>query len=423
MWRFDPDPGIRRCGDRVSPGELLPALPLLLGSRIYPFLLGLTVVIYVYSHLAIDHANTLGFFVVNFVFFTAASVGAMLVSATAYGVRMERFQPVGRVAELTAATCLVEALLFMVLDLGRPARLASLVRGPHFASWLVWDVTIIGIYLGNMVALGYVMARRDVFRALGGMPAGQRRRSVLAVRRVALATSLAAREGPVLRRLAVVFLPVAILLHAAAARLLTHLAVEPGWVDLLVSPIFIVSTPVFGLALVILAATVSRAFPDTGAREAAVRDLGRILFFLIAPHGYCLLAETEIPMLTHRADAFHVFRETTVGPYAPLFWFVFVGGVIVPFLLLWCPRTRMVSGIGVAALLVVLGVLAEQWNVIVPALLGHAHLPYTAGGYVMTQVELSVTVAVYGIGAFVYFGLGPRLLQQPGASRWDADDR
>ncbi len=55
-----------------------------------------------------------------------------------------------------------------------------------------------------------------------------------------------------------------------------------------------------------------------------------------------------------------------------------------------------------AGLLVVLGVLTERWNVTIPGILGHAHLPYTSGGYAPTASEVTLTGAVYVVGLLTY---------------------
>lgn len=58
-----------------------------------------------------------------------------------------------------------------------------------------------------------------------------------------------------------------------------------------------------------------------------------------------------------------------------------------------------------AALLVVLGVLVERWNTVVPVLFGHAHPLYAAGGYAPTTPEPLLTVVAYAVGFVIYLSL------------------
>ncbi len=389
-------------------------LPLVRGRGAYPFLLGLTLLIYVYSHLAVtgtaDHAIW-GLYLVNFLFFTGAGAGAIVVAALAYALGVERFRPVARIAELAAISCLVLAMLFMTLDLGRPDRFRSLLRGAHFTSSLGWDVVAIWIYLANAMVLGYVATRPDLVRTMKAIPAGQRLYYVLALGRSVLVAATAPHERQVLQRLASIFIPAAVLLHSIPAWILRHLRAQSGLDPALIAVLFIVSTVVLtlalSLALVIMVAAFSRAFLRVPIGEEVIRDLAGILFFLLAPLGYCLFAEMQA--ITYESAGSHVFHEMMAGPYAPLFWFVLIGGTIVPFLLLWFHRTRMMGGIGLAAVLVVLGVLGQRWNVVVPPLLGHAHAPYTNGGYAPTGPEFFLTMGAYAVGLLVYLLLARRL--------------
>jgi len=75
----------------------------------------------------------------------------------------------------------------------------------------------------------------------------------------------------------------------------------------------------------------------------------------------------------------------------------------VPFLILVYFRT--LAGVGVASLLVVLGVLAERTNIVLPPLLNRSLLPYEVGSYSPTWVEYSLMATLYAVGvlAFVVF--------------------
>ena len=54
--------------------------------------------------------------------------------------------------------------------------------------------------------------------------------------------------------------------------------------------------------------------------------------------------------------------------------------------------------IGLAALLVLLGTLAERWTLVVPAFLGHAHFFFANGGYHPSLAEILTTLGTYALG-------------------------
>ncbi len=77
-------------------------------------------------------------------------------------------------------------------------------------------------------------------------------------------------------------------------------------------------------------------------------------------------------------------------------------GLALPLLLLVSPRGLTPGRVGIAAGLVVLGVLAERTNIVIPPLLQRL-MPYPPGpGYAPTWVEVSVVLGTYALGALAF---------------------
>jgi molybdopterin-containing oxidoreductase family membrane subunit len=77
-------------------------------------------------------------------------------------------------------------------------------------------------------------------------------------------------------------------------------------------------------------------------------------------------------------------------------------GLVLPLLLLVSPRGLTLGRIGIAAALVVLGVMAERTNIVLPPLL-HRLMPYPPGpGYLPTGVEASLVLGTYALGALAF---------------------
>ncbi len=207
----------------------------------------------------------------------------------------------------------------------------------------------------NPVVFGYLAPRLARRRIPPGIPTARSVRYYLAVARAGFAGGLAPRARRRLMQLAVTFIPAALLLDSTPTWILRHLGAA-GPVGLM-GPLFIVSTAILnavpGLAVVLVVATLGRAFPTLAVRPEAIHVLGRILLVSIPPLGYCLLAEMQAGQLGQGA-----------GPSGALFWLALVGGVVLPFGLLWCDRPDAVMLSRFAALLVVLGILAERWSVV-----------------------------------------------------------
>lgn len=120
---------------------------------------------------------------------------------------------------------------------------------------------------------------------------------------------------------------------------------------------------VSGLALWAVVAVLGRARLGPAVGEEAIRLLGRALLYLIPPLGLYLFGELLTVAGTAGAEGRHIAKELLVGDYAPLVLGGFVGGLILPFALLAFPRTRTPRGIGLAAALVVTGVLVVRVSV------------------------------------------------------------
>ncbi|MBI2173678.1 MAG: polysulfide reductase NrfD, partial [Candidatus Omnitrophica bacterium] len=91
------------------------------------------------------------------------------------------------------------------------------------------------------------------------------------------------------------------------------------------------------------------------------------------------------------------------------YFILFLFGLVLPLLLLSDERTQTDTRVGIAAALVVLGVLAERWNIVVTPLLGQTNLPYAPGSYAPTSLELAMVIGVYALGG-LFFALAAKLL-------------
>ena len=417
-----------------------------------------------------------GFYIVNFIFFIGLSAGGIIIASLVHAFGIDRFRSVARIAELMSISCLIVAMVFITLDVGRPDRLYHLLLFPRFESPLVWDVTVISLYLLVGIAYGYFGTRADLVRCMHLVPRRRWLFRILALGHTDVSERAVTRDRKILRGLAVFGLPLAVTLHSVTAWILGLVKAHPGWHSALLAPLFVVSAIVSGLGLLIVSVVLSKRFLKLEIKEAVVKDLGTILLFSIPVLGYLLFAELLTSTYAKEPSGLHVVREVIFGQYAPLFWINLILGLIFPLLVLAKP-TRMLVGslglpvaaavavlavrfevqiplpiswvlvsafgfsfppwleylllilfglvlplflllderarpdvrVGIAAALVVLGVLAERWNFVVAPLLAYTHLPYPHGSYTPTSVELMIVLGVYALGG-LFFALVAKLI-------------
>lgn len=385
-------------------------LPLLTGPRGSLLLLGVTLLSFFYSgvqsHPRLGTGGDAGpwaLYLGSYVFLTGTAAGAVILGIVLGGSGQERWRAIERIAELSAAVSLALAGLFLLLDLGRPDRWRFLLGQSHLASPFATDLASMAFHLGIVIALGHLGARVELVEGLGALPTRRRPAVFLGRLLAAVSPRAAARERARLLALAAVSVPAAVLLHAAGVPVLGLLGVRPFWESALLGPVFVFPTLVSGLALVILVAASTRTLPRPAIEAEALRGLSRVLLLSIPLLTYCVFAEAfAIVLAGHGPGGLHVLEEIVVGAYASLFWPTVAGGLILPFLLLvGFPGRRSTTFL--SALLVLLGVLADRLSVVVASLQGHAHPPFTPGGYTPTSPEILYTLAAYavGLGAFV----------------------
>jgi molybdopterin-containing oxidoreductase family membrane subunit len=251
----------------------------------------------------------------------------------------------------------------------------------------------------------------------------------------------------------------AIALHTVTAWILGLVKARPGWYGAIMAPLFIVSATVSGVALLLVSVVFCRRVLGLPIEARVIRSLGKLLALVIPVLGYFLFAELLTVLYAKEPAALQVFDEMMFGRYAPVFWGNLILGLMAPLAILVAtlldlsrrlvaagagigiaivmlaaaggnlpvPRpllwTVVVAGIllvllryvspetriGAAATLVVLGVLAERWNIVVPPLIGFSHLPYPPGHYAPTGTELLLVAGVYAIGG-ILFAFAARIL-------------
>jgi molybdopterin-containing oxidoreductase family membrane subunit len=350
-------------------------------------------------------------------YFVGMSAGGLIVASAGRLFGGPRLKPIVRLAVVEATVAVFLAAVFLLPDMGRPDRIWHLIRYPQFRSPLMWDIVIVTVYLVISLVYVWVYTRADHARTGSWLAFGTSESAGSTRRDERMKTVLAA-----------VGLPAAILLHSITAWIFGLQISRGFWYTAVMAPLFIGSALVSGTGLMILLALVVRRVGRLSFRDDLIAYLSKLLVVFLAVEAFLVFADmltAAYPGASFEADP--IARVLTTAPYAYLFWFEVIAGLLIPFLLLVRPRVRMnMRWVAVASVLAVVGIFAHRFNIVLNGL-SHATISYPPGvsigtpqpqgttsfllvqSYYPSWVEWIVVLGVLCLGALIFTAAASKL--------------
>jgi len=353
-----------------------------------------------------------GLHVAQYIYFVGLSAGAFLLSSLVYVAGMKRFAPIGRLAVFTAIVTLLLALVTIGLDIGHIERFWHVFLFANPRSPMAWMIWLYSIYLTLLIVEFWFLMRRDLVVA-GGLPGWRGTVArIVRLRSRDLSEEKELRDKKVVRILATIGVPLAVMFHGGVGALFGVVASRPYWNSGMFPVIFLVSALASGGALLVLASAIFQE--GWKAHRDMIVDLGKIvLLFLLIDIG---LQFSEILIGVYSGDPRYMdsLQLVVTGPYWYVFWILQIGiGVIVPVILLASPARRDPRAVIVASAAVVIGFVGVRLNIVIPGLspeeingLTEAIAdPRISSDYFPTMWEWLLSFGIVAIG-LVIFGLG-----------------
>ncbi len=362
-----------------------------------------------------------GNYILFFMFFVGLSAGGLIVASAGRLFGVKAFKPITRLAVLEATIAVVLAATFILPDLGRPERLLNIFLFFNPTSPMIWDITIVIVYMGLSAFYVWLYARADLARRGSWLALG-----------TGTSERTLAREERLKSAMAWVALPAAILLHSITAWIFGLQISRGFWYSSIMAPMFITSALVSGMGLVILLALVLRRLGRLRFEDDLVAMLGGLLGTFIAVEAFLVFAEYLTASYPGAPEGAAVARML-VGPYAPLFWFEVGVGLGLPFVVLAIRRLRRdPRAVAAASGVAILGIFVHRLNLVLNGLsYANIQLPpglpvgvdqgagtsfATSYWYVPTAVEWLIVAGILAFGALL-FTIAVRVLpmQEPEA--------
>ncbi|MEI7982185.1 MAG: NrfD/PsrC family molybdoenzyme membrane anchor subunit [Bacteroidota bacterium] len=344
-----------------------------------------------------------GLYLANFVFFVAASLIGMLISAVLGLIGMKWVTPITRIAETIAVAFAAVAGLVIVSDMGRPERLAYVFLYGRFQSPILWDVTVITTYFVLSLLLLFLPLIADmaiIHRNKQALPSW--------LRPVYKLLSLNYIDSPAqnkiihrsIRILLILLIPAALSIHTVTSWLFAVTS-RAGWDSTIFGPYFVSGAFVAGSAAVIIAMFFFRKnykLQDY-LTDPHFNNMGKVLVLVSLVYLYFNLNEFLVPgYKLKRADTLHLY-ELFAGKEALLFWTVQVGGLLLPILFMLFRRSRKPLPITIIAVVVIIAAWFKRYIIVIPAqehpFLPIQHVPQNFITYSPTLIEVLITLAPF----------------------------
>ncbi|MEP7194119.1 MAG: NrfD/PsrC family molybdoenzyme membrane anchor subunit [Actinomycetota bacterium] len=346
---------------------------------------GIAFILRMTSGLAVTNLSSTtpwGAWVAFYIFFVGLSAGAFLLSSLVYVFGMYQFERIGRAALLSAIISMGVALAFIAVDLGRIERSVLPLVFFHWTSPLSWEVRFYIIYIVLLSAELAIAVR--LHKGLSKSP-------VRATRR--------------LRLLGIIGVPLAIFgVHGGTGTIFAVVKARGMWFGGLFPVIFVVSAMVSGTALLAVIHYVQSRGSGRRPDQALMKNLATVLAGVLCVDLGLMFYEFIVPLLAFQTHDGDVIRVITLGPMWWSFWIVqLLVGMIIPVAVLLTPRLRARPGVvASAAGLVVLGIVAVRFNIVVPALIPGVIDGLPSGSYLPSLVEWVLSLGLIAGGAAAY---------------------
>lgn len=344
-----------------------------------------------------------GLYISTFVFFMGVKDGGILITAIIRVMKLERYKPISRMAEVLTITALVAAVLAVIVDLTRPDRWYIFLTSLRFSSPLAWDFSFIAIYFIVSALYLLLTLKEDILEVRHIAPRGTGWIYGMLVWFYDRATPKSHEaHQKLLDRFALLMLPFPVIGSGMVVPFIfSVLVAKPTWNVPFFGPYFLGAAALSGVAVVVLLAAVFRkVFGWEDILEPGIfKGLGRVMLVLIPVYTYFTFLEHFTSQYVQATPELTISDYLLTGPYASVFWSMMILSFVFPFLLLVFRRT--VRGVFVASLLVTLGIWVNRVILVVPTLV-HSNLPFELGSYSPTWVEWSVIAGILALLMLLY---------------------
>ncbi|MBI2868576.1 MAG: polysulfide reductase NrfD [Chloroflexi bacterium] len=310
--------------------------------------------------------------IVIYPYITGLVAGAFIVSSLYHVFGLTRLKPVARFSLITALAFLLAAPLPLVAHLGQQTRALEMFLRPNFMSAMSGFGYIWFLYFLLVLFEIWLVFRPDIVR-FAQTTRGLKKTiySALALGVYDLSEKNLQADRKLIKILATIGVPAAALLHGYVGFIFGAIKANPWWSTSLMPVIFLLSAIVSGIALLIVLYTVVCKLRKVPVDHECVHSLALWLggFLTVA---FALEGLEVFSMLYESEESWEIISRLISERLAVSYFVIQMGaGSVLPLIVLAAAefsrlkenvRARLRLG---AASLILVGVLAMRWNVVI----------------------------------------------------------
>ncbi len=310
--------------------------------------------------------------IVVYPYITGLVAGAFVVSSLYHVFGLKALKPVARFSLLVALAFLLVTPLPLLAHLGRKERALEMFLTPNLTSAMAAFGYIWFLYLLLVLFEIWLVFRADIVRYAGATDGIKKTiYSILALGVYDTSEESLATDGKLIKVLAAIGIPGAFLLHGYVGFIFGAVKANPWWSTPLMPIIFLMSAVVSGIALLIvlyiLISRSGKAPLDHGCLYSLALWLSGFLTLAVALEGL-----EVISMLYEAEESWGIVRQLITEKIAVTYLGIqFAAGSLLPLLILGIVgmanlRKEVKASLAfLASALILVGVFAMRWNVVI----------------------------------------------------------
>jgi molybdopterin-containing oxidoreductase family membrane subunit len=324
-----------------------------------------------------------GLYIANFTYLVGMAAAAVLLVIPSYIYSFKPIKEIVVLGELFAASSIVMAILFVMVDLGRLDRfwhmipLIGLMNFPE--SLLAWDVLVLNGYLFLNLFIPIYLLVKFYYRKEPHW-------------KFILPFILAS-------------IPWAVGIHTVTAFLYNGLAARPFWNASILAPRFLASALCSGPAIMIIIFQIIRKISEIKIEDRALFKIAELIAYAMFVNLFLLTAEIfkeyysntiHIAPLKYLLEGLHGHKQLV-----PWIWAAMAMNVIAFFFFLIPATRRRLATLNLGCLFVIIGVWIEKG----PGFVIPGFVPDPLGEiyvYIPNLLELMVSFGIWAVGLFVF---------------------